>query len=122
MFRNTSGRNYYETLGVTPGASLPQLKKAYRQRVLETHPDLRGPNADAELFRQVKEAYDVLRDPQGRDWYDMAMGLGGRARRNDPSRGGFGSLFANLFAGFRSVLERSSDLPGTHGRQRRQAG
>ncbi len=52
----------------------------------------------------------------------MGMGLGGWARRSQLGRNGFGALFANLFAGLRSVLVSNSELPKSDGRQRRKAG
>ncbi|MFO8007713.1 MAG: J domain-containing protein [Candidatus Brocadiia bacterium] len=122
MPRRTCGRNYYEVLGVTPEADAQRLKQAYRRRVLETHPDLQGPNSDRQLFQQVREAYEVLSDPQARDHYDMATGLGRWARRAGPNTTGFGALFANLFAGLRSVLDANPEPPEAGQRQRRKAG
>ena len=60
--------NLYETLGITPDATPEQIKAAFRTRANDTHPDC--PWGNAEEFRQVKEAYDVLKDPKRRSTYD----------------------------------------------------
>lgn len=68
--------NYYTVLGIPTTASDAEIKTAYRKKALETHPD-KFHNASpqikerqAELFRQIKEAYDVLSDPTRRRIYD----------------------------------------------------
>ncbi|KAF1972656.1 heat shock protein DnaJ, partial [Bimuria novae-zelandiae CBS 107.79] len=60
-------RNYYKDLGVSPEADSATIKRAYRELVLRHHPDKQG---DAASFRKVHEAYEVLRDPGKRQWYD----------------------------------------------------
>ena len=65
-------KDYYETLGVERDAGEAEIKKAYRQRAKELHPD-RNPSdraKAAEEFKQVSEAYEVLSDPQRRAQYD----------------------------------------------------
>lgn len=59
--------NYYDILGVNKSASPDELKKAYRRKALETHPDKGG---DPNVFKEVNEAYDVLSDEQKRQIYD----------------------------------------------------
>lgn len=68
---NASRPDYYARLGVQPSASAEEVRQAYRQKAQETHPDRNpeDPNA-AERFRKVKEAYQVLRDPERRARYD----------------------------------------------------
>lgn len=56
--------NYYHTLGVQPGASQEEIKKAYRKLAAKHHPDRGG---DAEEFKKVQEAYDYLSNPQKQD-------------------------------------------------------
>jgi len=64
-------RDYYDILGVSKSASPADIKKAYRQKALEFHPDRnKSPNADKE-FKQVNQAYEVLSDPQKRKTYDQ---------------------------------------------------
>ncbi|ESK97765.1 domain containing protein [Moniliophthora roreri MCA 2997] len=69
--------NLYETLGIPKDATPEQIRKAYKKRALDTHPD-RHPNATPsekarleESFREVSNAYEVLNDPQNRRLYDV---------------------------------------------------
>jgi DnaJ-class molecular chaperone len=88
----TTPRDYYEVLGVDKKASQAEIKKAYRKRALEFHPD-RNKSKDAESkFKEVNAAYEVLSDPQKRTTYDQF----GHAAF-DPSRGAAGG---NPFSGF----------------------
>ncbi len=65
-------RDYYEVLGVERGASEGEIKKAFRQRARELHPDVNSHDPDAEeQFKEAAEAYEVLSDPQRRRTYDQ---------------------------------------------------
>lgn len=69
-------KTYYEILGVQNSASSEEIKKAYRQRALEFHPDRnRGPGAE-EMFKQVAEAHSVLSDDKRRAMYDQLLEIG----------------------------------------------
>jgi DnaJ-class molecular chaperone len=63
--------NYYDILGVTKSASADELKKAYRKKALEWHPD-RNKSAEAEKkFKEINKAYEVLSDSKKREVYDQ---------------------------------------------------
>lgn len=65
--------DYYARLGVQPSASPEEIRAAYREKAQETHPDHNPEDSEAaERFQAVKEAYEVLRDPERRDAYDRA--------------------------------------------------
>ena len=65
--------NHYELLGVKPGAGAAEIKKAFRQKAKQLHPDLTGPS-NAEAMRKLIAAYEVLSDVERRFKYDKAAG------------------------------------------------
>jgi curved DNA-binding protein len=63
-------RDYYETLGVARDASEEDIRRAYRRLARENHPDVNKDPAAEDRFKEISEAYEVLRDPEKRERYD----------------------------------------------------
>ncbi len=101
-----SKRDYYEVLGVARGASTEEIKRAYRQKAKELHPDRNKDDASAEgQFKEANEAYEVLKDADKKAAYDRfghaafdgGMGGAGRARGGPQGAGDFASAFSDVF-------------------------
>jgi molecular chaperone DnaJ len=103
-----SKRDYYEVLGSSKGASADEIKKAYRKKVKEYHPDRNVDNPDAEAkMKEVNEAYDVLKDGDKKAAYDryghaaFENGMGGGGHPGGGFGGGgqgdFASAFSDVF-------------------------
>ncbi|MFQ5455108.1 MAG: molecular chaperone DnaJ [Nitrospirota bacterium] len=122
-------RDYYEVLGISKDAGDDDIKRAYRKLALKYHPDKNsGDKASEEKFKEINEAYEVLKDPQKRKNYNMFghnmhnMGsgdFGGFGGFGDFSKsGGFGDVFGDIFEDFfggtatqtRRRSQRGSDL------------
>lgn len=86
-------RDYYEVLGIDKSAGEDEIKKAYRKKAKQYHPDLNPGDADAEAkFKEVNEAYEVLSDSQKKARYDR-FGHAGVDPNNGAGGGGFGGGF-----------------------------
>jgi molecular chaperone DnaJ len=93
-----SKRDYYEVLGLSREASTEEIKKAYRKLARQYHPDVnKAPDAE-DKFKEVKEAYDILSDPQKKSMYDQYGHAG-----TDPNAGGFGG--GQDFGGFGDIFD-----------------
>jgi len=108
----TNKRDYYETLGISRGASEEDLKKAYRRLAKQYHPDANKEQGAEARFIEINEAYETLSDPQKRAIYDRY----GHAGLNGSSgAAGFGD-----FAGFSSINDLfETFFAGATGTQRR---
>ena len=101
-------RDYYEVLGIDKGASLDEIKKAYRKKAIQYHPDKNPGNKEAEeKFKEAAEAYSVLSDPDKKAKYDQFGHAGLDGQAGPDFSGGFGDLndilkdlFGGRFGGF----------------------
>ncbi|HSX02977.1 MAG TPA: molecular chaperone DnaJ [Candidatus Saccharimonadia bacterium] len=87
-------RDYYEVLGVSKSASAEEIKRAYRKLAMEHHPDKHG--GDDAKFKELGEAYEVLKDQQKRAAYDQ---FGHAGAQGNPFGGGAGGPGAGGFGG-----------------------
>ncbi|MDR1927873.1 MAG: DnaJ domain-containing protein, partial [Oscillospiraceae bacterium] len=100
-------RDFYEVLGIPKGAGEEEVKKAYRQKAKQYHPDLNPGDAAAEArMQEVNEAYEVLSDPQKKSRYDQFghAGVDPNAAGAGGFQGGFdfgdlGDIFGSIFGG-----------------------
>jgi molecular chaperone DnaJ len=111
-------KDFYEVLGIKKDASADEIKKAYRKAAVKHHPDKEG--GDESKFKEVSEAYEVLKDSQKRQRYDQfghagiggnsgggsaggnpfeGFGGGGQNVQFDFGDGGFGDIFGQFFGG-----------------------
>lgn len=118
-------KNYYEVLGISKDASAEEIKKAYRRLALKYHPD-KGENGNAEKFKEINEAYQVLGDQSKRQQYDQFgqtfggggnggfQGFGGFNQADFSGFGDFGDIFESFFGG--RTDGRTSKDKATRGR------
>ncbi len=99
-------RDYYEILGVTKSANEQEIKKAYRQKAIQYHPDKNPGDKSAEdNFKEAAEAYEVLSNPQKKSRYDQFghAGVGG-ASGGGGGYGGGGMSMDDIFSHFGDIF------------------
>ena len=111
-------QDYYETLGVPRGASVEEIKKAYRRLARQYHPDVNHQDREQaeEKIKGINEAYAVLSDPEKRQVYDQYGHRGLNGRYGGPGlgfdifsdMGGFGDIFDVFFGSGRTGSRRRS--------------
>lgn len=127
-----SKRDYYEVLGIGKEASADEIKKAFRRAAIKYHPDKEG--GDETKFKEVNEAYEVLKDPSKRQRYDQFghAGVGDAGAGGNPFEGfggfggqgqgqnvhfdfgdlGLGDIFENFFGGGQGARQRGQQARG----------
>jgi len=99
--------DFYNILGLSKGASANEIKKAYRKKAIEFHPDKNPGDKEAEAnFKKAAEAYEVLSDPQKKSQYDQfghsafeSGGFGGGGMNMEDIFSQFGDIFGSAFGG-----------------------
>lgn len=124
-------RDYYEVLGVEKSASADEIKKAYRKKAIQYHPDKNPGDKEAEeKFKEAAEAYDVLSNPEKRTRYDQFghAGVSGAAGNGGPFGGFSGgmsmddifSMFGDIFGGHGGFGGGFGGFGGDGGAQQRR--
>ena len=124
--------DFYEILGIDKSASSAEIKKAYRKKAIEYHPDKNPGDKNAEAnFKKAAQAYEILSDPNKRKQYDQfghaafeggGFGSGGMNMDDIFSQFGdiFGSAFGGGFSGFSGFGQTQNRSRGTNLRIRVQ--
>ena len=100
-------QDFYEILGISKNATATEIKKAYRKKAIEFHPDKNPGDAEAEeMFKKAAEAYEVLSDPDKKARYDQyghaafeGGGFGGGGMNMEDIFSQFGDIFGSAFGG-----------------------
>ncbi|MBF0137974.1 MAG: molecular chaperone DnaJ [Magnetococcus sp. DMHC-1] len=116
-------KDYYDTLGVARSTPADDIKKAYRKLAMELHPDRNPGNKSAEArFKEINEAYDVLKDPKKRAIYDQ-FGHAGLGQNAGGPGGGFPGGDGAGYSGFGDIFEEFfGDIFGAGGGRGRGGG
>ena len=99
--------DFYDTLGISREASDSEIKSAYRKLAMKYHPDRnQGDSAAEQKFKDVSQAYEILKDPKKRQTYDQfghaafEQGGGGAGGFGQQGFGGFSDIFEDIFGAF----------------------
>ena len=121
-------RDYYDVLGAAKGSSADDLKKAYRSKAKELHPDRNSANPNAEAqFKEINEAYEVLKDADKKAAYDrfghaaFEGGIGNRGG-GGAGQGDFASAFSDVFEDLFGDFMGGRGGGGGRGQSRAQRG
>ena len=109
-----SKRDYYDVLGVSQSASSDEIKKAYRKKAREFHPDVNKAQGAEDKFKEVQEAYDVLSDGNKKAQYDRfghQMNQGGMGGAGGFEGFDFGDIFSSFFGGGQTQNQARSNAP-----------
>ena len=115
----TTKRDYYDILEVGTNASEEDIRKAFRKKAMEFHPDRNKADDASERFKEVNEAYQILSDPQRRGQYDR-FGHAGMRSGAGQSAGGFDGF--EFFGGFGDIFDAFFGGAGSSARTRARAG
>lgn len=97
-----SKRDYYEVLGVSKSATAEEIKKAYRQKAIQFHPDKNpGDKASEEKFKEAAEAYEILSSPEKKQRYDQ---FGHAGMGNQGGFGGQHMTMEDIFSSFGDIF------------------
>jgi molecular chaperone DnaJ len=111
-----SKHDYYEILGVDRGATKEELKKAYRRKAREYHPDVNNNSGSDERFKEINEAYEVLSNESTRAAYDRFGHAGvqgeGAGFQDFSGFGGVSDIFEEFFGGFSGRRRRTGPRRG----------
>ncbi len=100
-----SKRDYYEVLGVSKNATEQEIKKAYRQKAIQYHPDKNPGDKQAEdNFKEAAEAYEILSDPQKKARYDQFGHAGVGGASGNGGYGGAGMSMDDIFSHFGDIF------------------
>ena len=115
----TTKRDYYDVLGVSAQASEEDIRKAFRQKAMEFHPDRNKSSDASDRFKEVNEAYQVLSDPERRRQYDR-FGHAGVRNGAGQQAGGFEGF--DIFGGFGDIFDAFFGGGGASRTRPRQGG
>ena len=90
-------KNYYKVLGVPESANEKQIHAAYRTLAKRYHPDINNGNADN--FKIIVEAYEILKDPRKKEAYDIQLSVGGLSERKTMIESIFNGYLMSISAG-----------------------